>query len=135
MHHLLRHLLSAAWPQRSDQPCRSTEFQRDKNSAKISTDSSRCFGSVSYGLHGRLQSGCSNLTLPKCRSLSTSPWDLEGEPAVGEDLRYHRRTASRAHQSSPGTTTKLGSSPGTAIVPQPKCGPTNAGLIRMQWPI
>src|SRR3954463_4281718 len=89
-HHLLRHLLSAAWPQRSDQPCRSTEFQRDKNSAKISTDSSRCFGSVSYGLHGRLQSGCSNLTLPKCRSLSTSPWDLEGEPAVGEDLRHHR---------------------------------------------
>src|SRR3954471_10093281 len=41
MHHLLRHLLSAAWPQRSDQPCRSTEFQRDKNGAKISTDSSR----------------------------------------------------------------------------------------------
>jgi hypothetical protein len=23
--------------------------------------------------------GGSNLTLPKCRSLSTSPWDLEGE--------------------------------------------------------
>src|SRR5260370_23742834 len=42
--------------------------------------------------------GGSNLTLPKCRSLSTSPWDLEGEPAVGEDLQYHRRTASRAHQ-------------------------------------
>ena len=30
--------------------------------------------------------GGSNLTLPKCRSLSTSPWDLEGEPAVGENL-------------------------------------------------
>src|SRR5438477_8175732 len=26
----LRHLFSAAWRQRSDQPCRSTEFQRDK---------------------------------------------------------------------------------------------------------
>src|SRR5436189_110246 len=35
--------------------------------------------------------GGSNLTLPKCRSLSTSPWDLEGEPAVGADLRHHRR--------------------------------------------
>ena len=32
-HHLLRHLLSAAWRQRRDQPCRSTEFQRDKNRA------------------------------------------------------------------------------------------------------
>ena len=29
----------------------------DENRAKISTDSNRCFASVSYGLHGRLQSG------------------------------------------------------------------------------
>jgi hypothetical protein len=26
-------------------------------------------------------------------------------------------------------------SPGTAIVPQPKCEPIKAGLIRTQWPI
>jgi hypothetical protein len=27
--------------------------------------------------------GGSNLTLPKCRSLSTSPWDLEAKTDVG----------------------------------------------------
>jgi transposase len=32
--------------------------------------------------------------------------------------------------SSPLVTTKLGSSLGTAIVPQPRCEPINAGLIR-----
>ena len=37
--------------------------------------------------------------------------------------------------SSPGTTTKPGSSLGTAIVPQPRCEPINAELIRTQWPI
>jgi hypothetical protein len=37
--------------------------------------------------------------------------------------------------SSPGATTKPGSSPDIAIVPQPKCEPTNVGLIRTQWTI
>ena len=37
--------------------------------------------------------------------------------------------------SSPLATTKPGSSPGTAIVPQPRCEPINVGLIRMQRPI
>src|SRR4029077_16022842 len=55
-HSVLRHLLSAVWRQRCDPPSRSTQFQRDEYRAKISTDSVRCFGSVSYGLHGRLQS-------------------------------------------------------------------------------
>ena len=35
---------------------------------------------------------------PKCRSLSTSPWDLEGEPIVGANLRYDRRAPSRARR-------------------------------------
>src|SRR6478609_6270885 len=72
------------------------------NETKIAPRSVR----IAVGASGRSATVCmvasrvggSNLTLPKCRSLSTSPWDLEGEPAVGEDLRYHRRTASRAHQ-------------------------------------
>ena len=53
------------------------------------------------------------------------------ENAVGADFRHHRRAASRARQIATATT-KPGSSPGTAIVPQSKCGPTNVGLIRMQ---
>ena len=32
-------------------------------------------------------------------------------------------------------TMKPGSSPDMAIVPQPKCEPTNVGLIRTQWTI
>ena len=36
---------------------------------------------------------------------------------------------------SPGATTKPGSSPDMAIVPQPKCEPTNVGLIRTLWTI
>ena len=36
---------------------------------------------------------------------------------------------------SPGTTTKLGSSPATVIAPRPKCGPINVGLIRTLRPI
>ena len=31
--------------------------------------------------------------------------------------------------------TKLGSSPATVIVPQPKCGPIDIGLIRTPWSI
>jgi hypothetical protein len=34
-----------------------------------------------------------------------------------------------------GATTKPGSSPDMDIVPQPKCEPTNVGLIRTQWTI
>ena len=34
-----------------------------------------------------------------------------------------------------GATTKPGSSPDMAIVPQPKCEPTNVGLIRTLWTI
>src|SRR4051812_314907 len=72
------------------------------NETKIAPRSVR----IAIGASGRSATVCvvtsrvggSNLTLPKCWSLSTSPWDLQGEPAVGEDLRYHRRTASRAHQ-------------------------------------
>ena len=37
--------------------------------------------------------------------------------------------------SSPLATMKPGSSPGTAIVPQPRCEPINVGLIRTQRPI
>ena len=76
--------------------------------------------------------GGSNLTLPKCRSLSTSPWDLEGEPAVGADLR---KSCEPRSSSLPLVTTKPGSSPGTATVLQPKCEPINAGLIRTLRPI
>ena len=46
---------------------------------------------VSYGLHGRLQVGGSNLTLPKCRSLSTSPWDLEASLAARPRWLYGKR--------------------------------------------
>jgi hypothetical protein len=42
----------------------------------------------------------------------------------------------RARSStSQGTTTKPGSSPATVIVPQPRCEPLKASLIRTQWPI
>ena len=66
------------------------------NETKIAPRSVR----IAVGASGRSATVCmvasrvggSNLTLPKCRSLSTSPWDLEGEPAVGafdtiEELR------------------------------------------------
>src|SRR5271165_5738831 len=80
---MLRHLLPRAWRQRCDEPDLAAEFQRDENRGKIGLDGGRRVGSVSYGWHGRLQSGwfC-NLTLPELRSLSASPWDLplEGDP-------------------------------------------------------
>jgi hypothetical protein len=49
-------------------------------------------------------------------------------------LAPHRvgRTEAKPHDGTIITTTKPGSSPGTAIVPQPKCEPINAGLIRTQ---
>jgi hypothetical protein len=49
-------------------------------------------------------------------------------------LAPHRvgRTEAKPHDRTIITTTKPGSSPGTAIVPQPKCEPINAGLIRTQ---
>src|ERR1700732_3030355 len=76
-HRVLRHLLSAVWRQRRDQPCRSTQFQRDEYRGKIRTDS--------FGASGRSAAVCMvvsrvggrNLTLPERRSLSTSPWDLD----------------------------------------------------------
>src|SRR4030081_2181820 len=58
-HTVLRHLLTATRQQGCDQPGRATEFHGNEYRAKIITDSVRCFGSVSYGLHGRLQSGWS----------------------------------------------------------------------------
>src|ERR1700691_2820414 len=78
-HRMLRHLLARARRQRCDEPDRAAEFQRDENRGKIGLDGGRRVGSVSYGWHGRLQSGwfC-NLTLPELRSLSASPWDLPG---------------------------------------------------------
>jgi len=54
--------------------------------------------------------------------------NLEGEPAVGEDLRHHQKAASRARRLR----TKPGSSLDTAIVPQSKCESINAALIRTQ---
>src|SRR4029453_18547509 len=68
---MLRHFFSAARRQRCNQPSRSTEFLRDENRAKIGADSGRRVGSVSDNMHGRLQSGVSNLTLPERRPLST----------------------------------------------------------------
>src|SRR6188768_2815682 len=61
---------------------------------------------IAVGASGRSATVCmvasrvggSNLTLPKCRSLSTSPWDLEEEPVVGANLRYDRRAPSRARR-------------------------------------
>jgi hypothetical protein len=63
------------------------------NETKIAPRSVR----IAVGASGRSATVCmvasrvggSNLTLPKCRSLSTSPWDLEGKPAVGENIRHH----------------------------------------------
>jgi len=40
---------------------------------------------------------------------------------VGEDFKYHRRLRAALIKFAD-TTTKLGSSPGTAIVPQPSAG-------------
>src|SRR6476660_8910330 len=72
------------------------------NETKIAPRSVR----IAVGASGRSATVCmvasrvggSNLTLPKCRSLSTSPWDLEGKPAVGENLRHHRRVANRTRR-------------------------------------
>ena len=72
------------------------------NETKIAPRSVR----IAVGASGRSATVCmvasrvggSNLTLPKCRSLSTSPWDLEGEPIVGANLRYARRAPSRARR-------------------------------------
>src|SRR5882672_12787099 len=72
------------------------------NETKIAPRSVR----IAVGASGRSATVCmvasrvggSNLTLPKCRSLSTSPWDLEGELAVGENLRHHRRAANRTRR-------------------------------------
>src|SRR6266853_861311 len=72
------------------------------NETKIAPRSVR----IAVGASGRSAKVCmvasrvgdSNLTLPECRSLSTSPWDLEGKPAVGENIRHHRRVASRARR-------------------------------------
>ena len=64
------------------------------------------FSTIAVGASGRSATVCmvssrvggSNLTLPKCRSLSSSPWDLEGELALGADVQNHRGTARRARR-------------------------------------
>jgi hypothetical protein len=63
--------------------------------------------------------GGSNLTLPKCRSLSTSPWDLEGKPAVGENIRHHRRAQSRARRVRPALQRNLARRPTWLSYPSP----------------
>jgi hypothetical protein len=50
---------------------------------------------------------------PAARRRALHP-NLEGEPAVGEDLRHHRKTCEPHSSTSPLATTKLGSSLGTA---------------------
>src|SRR5271157_4351031 len=48
---------------------RSAQFQRDEYCAKFGPDRGRCYGLISYVLHGRLQTGVvSDLILPKRRS-------------------------------------------------------------------
>jgi hypothetical protein len=59
-------------------------------------DGGRRVGSVSYGWHGRLQSGWfGNLTLPELRSLSASPWDLPFEGDAGLVERDQPRVGDR----------------------------------------
>jgi hypothetical protein len=48
--------------------------------------------------------------------------NLEGEPAVGEDLRYHRRTASRAHQVRQALQRNLARRPARLSYPSPSAG-------------
>ena len=48
--------------------------------------------------------------------------NLEGEPAVGEDLRYHRRTASRAHQVCQALQRNLARRPARLSYPSPSAG-------------
>ena len=56
---------------------------------------------------------------------------FEGEPAVGEDLRYHRRTASRAHQVRQALQRNLARRPARLSYPSPSAGRPIPGLIRM----
>ena len=56
--------------------------------------------------------------------------------SLGTYDRWHGDNCSgAARKQSAAATTKPGSSPDMAIVPQPKCEPTNVGLIRTQWTI
>ena len=48
--------------------------------------------------------------------------NLEGEPAVGEDLQYHRRTASRAHQVRQTLQRNLARRPARLSYPSPSAG-------------
>src|SRR5208283_2623263 len=72
------------------------------NETKIAPRSVR----IAVGASGRSATVCmvssrvggSNLTLPKCRSLSTPPWDLEGKLALGAGVQNHRGTARRARR-------------------------------------
>jgi len=50
--------------------------------------------------------------------------NLEGEPAVGEDLQYHRRTASRAHQVRQTLQRNLARRPARLSYPSPSAGRT-----------
>src|ERR1700730_14428574 len=76
-HRVLRHLLSAVWRQRRDQPCRSTQSNETNIAARSEW--------IAFGASGRSAAVCMvvsrvggrNLTLPERRSLSTSPWDLD----------------------------------------------------------
>ena len=56
---------------------------------------------------------------------------------MGENLRHHRRAADRTVEFA-NRYNEPGSSPGTDIVPQPRCEPINASLIerngRSSWP-
>src|ERR1700674_1295818 len=76
------------------------------NETKIAPRSVR----IAVGASGRSATVCtvasriggSNLTLPKCRSLSTSPWDLEASPpvrqrCVGKDRRLSVQTSFRRY--------------------------------------